>query len=348
MADPTAFALAFLSAPIQYPNAAQPELDTHIKTEPDTQPVLFSNEQHTDAYPSSHPVLPTDVAAQYQLSLHASSLPAAPTAARPPPLNLGQHSNMYRINAVASGPITPCTPYLPLSNLSLQGQSFGTVNSSPMSNGSAMSQPLSAYSSFSSIVSPTLSSPSTYSNASQDVLAAGNFSPSLSTTFSPQLSSTLSVTDLGLAPESTLALPDDMMDICKVEPDVDLDDHPVGPVVVNTVVPSAFAAVAPVDFNTSPPLSLSVNNNLKLTDMPSTPPSAKSIYASPPRLRHRNGPPLPPMSLHPPPPPKPVSTSLHQQLTTGVWSEAQVCFQASPRGLARRRPASPRDPRSHP
>lgn len=333
MADPTAFALAFLSAPVQYPNAAQLELDTHIKTEPDTQPVLFSNEQQTDAYPSSHPSLPTDAAAQYQLSLHASSLPAAPATVRPPPLNLGQHSNMYRINSVTSGPITPCTPYLPLSNLPLQGQSFGTVNSSPMSNVSAMSQPLSAYSSFSSIVSPTLSSPSTYSNASQDVLAT-DFSPSLSTTFSAQLSSTLSVTDLGLTPQNTLALPDDMMDICKVEPDVDLDDHPVGPVVVNTVVPSALTAVTPVHFNSSPPLSLSANNNLKPTDMPSTPPSAKSFYASPPRTRHRNGPPLPPMLLHPPPPPKPVSTSLHQQLTTGVWSEAQVCFQASPRGLA--------------
>lgn len=309
MSDPTAFAMAFLSAPVQYPDTAELDLNTHVKTEPDTQMVLLSDDQHTNAYPSSYPGT-AETTSQYQLSHHASSLPAAP-AVRPPPLNLGQNSNMYRINSVASGPITPCTPYLPLSNLSLQSmqqQSFGTVNSSPMSNGSPMSQPLSGFSCFSSIVSPTFSSPSTYSNASQDVLVGGNFSPSLSTTFSPQLSSALSVTDLGLAPENALALPDDMMDIYKVEPDADLDDHPVGPVVVNTV-PSALTTIAPAQLDTSPPLSLPSNTNLKPHNMPSTPPSAKSFYASPPRTHYRNAPPPPPASFQPPPPPKPVSIS---------------------------------------
>lgn len=302
MTDPTAFAMAFMSVPAQIPDAAQLELDTHnIKTEPDTQQALPSYELHTDAYPSPYPGLTLDVTTPYQLSQGVGSLPVGP-AIRPPPLNLGQHSNTFRINSVASGPITPCTPYLPLTDLSLQAQTLSPVNSSPMS------QPLSAYSTFSSLVSPTLSSPSSYSNASQDVFGAAHFSPSLSATLAPQLSSGLSVTDLGLAPEDSAALPDDMMDICKVEPDVDLDDHPVGPVVVNTV-PSAptHTAIDPVHLNSSPPLSSPLNNKSQMPlEKQSTTSSARSAYSSPTHGRHHYNLPPPPL-LYAPAPSKPVS-----------------------------------------
>lgn len=129
----------------------------------------------------------------------------------------------------------------------------------------------------------------------------------MSLTLSPQLSvpsAELTVTDLGLAPEDKSPLPDDMIDICKVEPDADLDDLRAGSLVVNTV-PSATSVPL-----TSPTSSSSTHPPVVPT-LPSTPimPSQRPFYPSPPQYlsyhHRRDEVHLPPPSLHPPPNPKP-------------------------------------------